>query len=206
MAAKVALGVPLHASAARPSRSGPGAATRAASGTRWSKRSSPRRPRGGAHGRTGARAHGAVAAPVRLGDIAADAAPRYRPGWPSSTTCWAAASCPGSLVLVGGEPGIGKSTLLLQVRRAARGRRRARRSTPAARSRRSRCGCARTGSRSPPAGVPVLAETVLERVIEQAAAVGARVVVVDSIQTAYTDATSRARRATSARCASAPPG
>ena len=32
----------------------------------------------------------------------------------SSTGCWAAASCPGSLVLLGGEPGIGKSTLLLQ--------------------------------------------------------------------------------------------
>ena len=32
----------------------------------------------------------------------------------SSIACSAAASCPGSLVLLGGEPGIGKSTLLLQ--------------------------------------------------------------------------------------------
>ena len=37
-----------------------------------------------------------------------------RPGSTSSIACWAAASCPGSLVLLGGEPGIGKSTLLLQ--------------------------------------------------------------------------------------------
>ena len=34
-----------------------------------------------------------------------------RPGSASSTACWAAASCPGSLVLLGGSPGIGKSTL-----------------------------------------------------------------------------------------------
>ena len=37
-----------------------------------------------------------------------------RPASASSTACSAAASCPGSLVLLGGEPGIGKSTLLLQ--------------------------------------------------------------------------------------------
>ena len=33
----------------------------------------------------------------------------------SSTACSAAASCPARMVLIGGEPGIGKSTLLLQV-------------------------------------------------------------------------------------------
>ena len=33
----------------------------------------------------------------------------------SSTSCSAAASFPGSMILIGGEPGIGKSTLLLQV-------------------------------------------------------------------------------------------
>ena len=38
-----------------------------------------------------------------------------RPASTNSTSCSAAASFPGSMILVGGEPGIGKSTLLLQV-------------------------------------------------------------------------------------------
>ena len=38
-----------------------------------------------------------------------------RPALPNSTASPAAASCPGSALLIGGEPGIGKSTLLLQV-------------------------------------------------------------------------------------------
>ena len=45
------------------------------------------------------------------------------PASPSSTGCWAAASVPGSVTLVGGEPGIGKSTLLLQAAAAVRRRR-----------------------------------------------------------------------------------
>ena len=46
-----------------------------------------------------------------------------RPGWASSTGCWAGGLVTGSLVLVGGEPGIGKSTLLLQtLLRSASGR------------------------------------------------------------------------------------
>ena len=50
------------------------------------------------------------------------AAPRpAAPGSASSTGCSAAAWCPGAVVLVAGEPGIGKSTLLLDVAaRAAR--------------------------------------------------------------------------------------
>ena len=38
---------------------------------------------------------------------------RQRPASASSTACSAAAWCPGALVLLGGDPGIGKSTLLL---------------------------------------------------------------------------------------------
>ena len=49
-----------------------------------------------------------------------------RPASPSSTGCSAAGSLPGSVTLLGGEPGIGKSTLLLQAlaamaRRGGRG-------------------------------------------------------------------------------------
>ncbi len=92
---------------------------------------------------------------------------------------------PGSVVLVGGEPGIGKSTLLLQCagRLEASGvptlyvsgeespeqiRLRAGRLT------------------EPVDAVHVLGETALEPILHHAAALGARVVIVDSIQTTYT--------------------
>ena len=39
----------------------------------------------------------------------------FRPAWASWTVCSAGALCKGSLVLVGGAPGIGKSTLMLQI-------------------------------------------------------------------------------------------
>jgi len=138
------------------------------------------------HGGAGARGRGGPA-PVRLGEIAADAAPRWRTGLAEFDYVLGGGIVPGSLVLVGGEPGIGKSTLLLQcaARLQAAG-------VPTLYA---------SGEESPeqlrlraerleePTGdVPVLAETALERVIEQAGAVKARVVVVDSIQTAYTEA------------------
>ena len=128
---------------------------------------------------------GAGPEPVRLDAIAADAMPRWRTGLAEFDYVLGGGLVPGSLVLVGGEPGIGKSTLLLQcaARLEAAG-------VPTLYA---------SGEESPeqvrlradrleePAGrVHVLAETVLERVIEQAVRVGARVVVVDSIQTAYT--------------------
>jgi len=140
----------------------------------------------GGHGGAGARGHGGPA-PVRLGAIAADAAPRWKTGLAEFDYVLGGGIVPGSLVLVGGEPGIGKSTLLLQVaaRLEAAG-------VPTLYA---------SGEESPEQlrlraerleedtdGVPVLAETVLERIIEQAGLIGARVVVVDSIQTAYTDA------------------
>jgi len=122
---------------------------------------------------------------VRLGDLAAEGLPRYRTGLAEFDYVLGGGIVPGSLVLVGGEPGIGKSTLLLQVA-----------------ARLEAAGIATlyaSGEESPeqvrlradrleePAdNVHVLAETVLERVIEHAARMGARVLVVDSIQTAYT--------------------
>src|SRR5213592_266330 len=93
---------------------------------------------------------------------------------------------PGSVVLVGGEPGIGKSTLLLQCA-----------------ARLEQAGIPTlyvSGEESPDqlrlradrltvdAGpVHVLGETRLEAVLHHARALGSRVVFVDSIQTTYTD-------------------
>ena len=52
---------------------------------------------------------------------------------------------PGAAVLLAGEPGVGKSTLLLEVAAADRAQRQRARSTSPARSPRPRCGCAPTG-------------------------------------------------------------
>lgn len=51
---------------------------------------------------------------VRLDSIPADAAPRFKTGLAEFDYVLGGGIVPGSLVLVGGEPGIGKSTLLLQ--------------------------------------------------------------------------------------------
>ena len=93
---------------------------------------------------------------------------------------------PGSVVLVGGEPGIGKSTLLLQCA-----------------ARLEQAGVPTlyvSGEESPDqirlraarltvdaGAVHVLGETRLEAITHHAHALGARVVLVDSIQTTYTD-------------------
>lgn len=91
---------------------------------------------------------------------------------------------PGSLVLLGGEPGIGKSTLLLQAAAqvAAAGRTvlycSAEESPHQVRRRGERLGL------SPPR-LHVLAETCLERVIDEVTRLSPDLVVVDSIQTVF---------------------
>jgi DNA repair protein RadA/Sms len=128
---------------------------------------------------------GLGALPVRLGDLSADPIPRYRTGLAEFDYVLGGGIVPGSLVLVGGEPGIGKSTLLLQcaARLEAAGvptlYASGEESPDQVRLRADRL-------EEPADRVHVLAETVLERVIEQAIRLDARVVVVDSIQTAYT--------------------
>lgn len=88
---------------------------------------------------------------------------------------------PGSVVLVGGEPGIGKTTLLLQAaaRLAGSGRRvlyvTGEESLPQVRLRAERLGTARED-------VLALAETGLEAILAAVAEAGPEVVVVDSVQ------------------------
>jgi DNA repair protein RadA/Sms len=91
---------------------------------------------------------------------------------------------PGSLVLIGGEPGIGKSTLLLQAAAHM-----ARSTGPVlyssgeesehqVKSRGERLGVAR-------APLYLLAETCLERILEEIARIRPALVIVDSIQTIF---------------------
>jgi len=70
----------------------------------------------GPSARAAARAIGGpgVAAPAALADLGAEDAPRLRVGIGELDRVLGGGIVPGSLVLLGGEPGIGKSTLLLQ--------------------------------------------------------------------------------------------
>jgi DNA repair protein RadA/Sms len=127
------------------------------------------------------------AATVRLSDVVSSAVDRFSSGIAELDLVLGGGIVPGSLVLVGGEPGIGKSTLLLQVldHVAASGR-----------SVLLVCGeesAAQVKMRAEricrdPGGISVLAETELETVLETVAAAAPALVVVDSVQTLYSDA------------------
>src|SRR5690606_18457641 len=71
-----------------------------------------------------ARAGRATAGAKRLGEVEADRLTRWTTGIPELDFVLGGGLVPGSMTLIGGEPGIGKSTLLLQAaaRPAASGR------------------------------------------------------------------------------------
>jgi DNA repair protein RadA/Sms len=91
---------------------------------------------------------------------------------------------PGSLVLIGGEPGIGKSTLLLQAAAHFAGTvgpvlySSGEESEHQIKSRGERLGVA-------PAPLYILAETCLERILEEVARLRPAFIIVDSVQTVF---------------------
>lgn len=133
-----------------------------------------------------ARGRGPGPVPGRLRDVAARPLERWRSGIDELDYVLGGGIVPGSMTLIGGEPGIGKSTLLLQV--AAR--------LEAA----GRTVLYASGEESPDqirlradrleedaGAVHVLGETRLEAIVHAARAVRSDLVVLDSIQTVYTD-------------------
>jgi DNA repair protein RadA/Sms len=144
---------------------------------------------------TGARARAAsgrvaTAVPVPLAGLADQDVPRLPVGLAELDRVLGGGIVPGSLVLVGGEPGIGKSTLLLQ---AAAGLATAGRSVLYATGEESggqvRLRAGRLGLLEGPAAqaVHVLAEHDVGRIAETARAGRPAAVIVDSIQTATLD-------------------
>ena len=101
----------------------------------------------------------------RCGTYRVERVPRLRTGIGELDRVLGGGLVPGSLVLLGGSPGIGKSTLTGHGAGQPRGRRAARRSTSAARSPRRRSACAPSGSGDGALEVPVLAETDLDTVL-----------------------------------------
>ena len=125
-------------------------------------------------------------APVRLKSITAESLVRWRTGIPEFDFVLGGGIVPGSMTLIGGEPGIGKSTLLLQ---AASRLETAGRTVLYASGEESPDQIRlRAGRLVEDAGeVHVLGETRLEAIIEAVSVVGADLVIIDSIQTVYTD-------------------
>ncbi len=124
---------------------------------------------------------------VRLRDVTAASLDRWTTGLAELDFVLGGGIVPGSMTLIGGEPGIGKSTLLLQAaaRLEAGGRpvlyASGEESAEQLRMRADRLGDV--------AGeVRVVGETRLESVLAAARLVDASVLVLDSIQTVYTDA------------------
>jgi DNA repair protein RadA/Sms len=139
----------------------------------------------GGGGSAAAARNGAGAAAVRLRDVQGTESTRWSTGLDEFDFVLGGGIVPGSVVLVGGEPGIGKSTILLQVaaRLEAEGRRTlyvsGEESALQVRLRADRL-------RGAAGEVSLLAETELETVLLRAAESAPDVLLVDSIQTVYT--------------------
>ncbi|HEY7683987.1 MAG TPA: DNA repair protein RadA [Gemmatimonadales bacterium] len=141
----------------------------------------PHRAAGGSRPR-----HRAAAPPNRLRDIAESRLVRWSTGLPELDFVLGSGIVPGSMTLVGGEPGIGKSTLLLQA--AARLEARGRKVLYASGEESPEQVRLRADRLEEDAGsVHVLGETSLEAVLDAAHTMGADLLILDSIQTVYTD-------------------
>jgi DNA repair protein RadA/Sms len=125
--------------------------------------------------------------PVALRDIGETAVPRLPTSIGELDRVLGGGIVPGSLILLGGEPGIGKSTLLLQA--AAGTERPVLYATGEESSAQVRLRAERLGLLDAPAGgaIEVLAEREVGRIVEVGRSMRPAVVVVDSIQTATID-------------------
>jgi DNA repair protein RadA/Sms len=124
--------------------------------------------------------------PIRLTDLKQSAIARWKTGLAEFDFVLGGGIVPGSVVLVGGEPGIGKSTLLMQC---------------AARLENQGVSTLYvSGEESPDqlrlradrleedaGGIHVLGETRLESILHHAAQLRSSVVLLDSVQTTYTE-------------------
>src|SRR5213082_1525591 len=129
-----------------------------------------------------ARKRGTAKPLLRLVDVEAEEAARIPTGVPELDRVLGGGLVPASLVLVGGEPGVGKSTLLLSALAAISKERRALLVTGEESTAQVKLRAARLGG---PANVEILAETELEVVCATLEAEKPEVCVIDSVQTLY---------------------
>jgi DNA repair protein RadA/Sms len=123
--------------------------------------------------------------PLMLNEISTESGMRYTTGYGELNRVLGGGVVPGSLVLVGGDPGIGKSTLILQMCEGLGTTHRVlyvsgEESATQIKLRADRLGVCRDG-------ILMLAETSFEQVEAAIQQTAPSVVIVDSIQTIYSD-------------------
>jgi len=128
-------------------------------------------------------------AAIQLGDVRDELLARFGSGYGELDRVLGGGMVPGSLVLLGGDPGIGKSTLLLQVADRVASQNRvlyvaAEESAQQIKLRAGRLGVAAGNAASTP-NLYILAETDLEAILRELDALKPQVAVIDSIQTLY---------------------
>jgi DNA repair protein RadA/Sms len=119
--------------------------------------------------------------PTALGALAEDAGLRYATGFGEFDRVLGGGLVPGSVVLLGGDPGVGKSTLLQQVAAKLPGELDACYATGEESLRQVAQRSHRLGIDNP--ALKLLADTSIDNVLEQASAMKSRAIVIDSIQT-----------------------
>src|SRR5438270_3161224 len=128
---------------------------------------------------------GSIAVTPRLRDVSGSESERWATGLDEFDFVVGGGIVPGSMILIGGEPGIGKSTLLLQV--AARLQGSGHRTLYASGEESPLQVKLRADRLSGDAGdVELLSETNLETVLATAASAAPSALIVDSIQTVFT--------------------
>lgn len=123
--------------------------------------------------------------PVPLGDVAADDEARYATGFGEFDRVLGGGLVPGSIVLLGGDPGVGKSTLLQQVAARLADRVDVLYATGEESLRQVADRARRLGLSD--SKLTLLADTSLDNILGQVEKHAARVVVIDSIQTVVSD-------------------
>lgn len=135
-------------------------------------------------GGTRTRDSGRAAPPIPLSEIEAESSVRLATGLPELDRVIGGGIVPGGVVLVGGDPGIGKSTLLLQMSdRVARAGDTVLYVTGEESRSQIKMRATRLGIGSE--RIVVLPETNVSRVLEEAPRAHPAVLIVDSIQTVY---------------------
>jgi DNA repair protein RadA/Sms len=120
-----------------------------------------------------------------LGAIEAKAVPRFPTGVEEFDRVLGGGMVPGGVILLGGDPGIGKSTLLLQAMAAIGAARKALYVTGEESAEQIALRAQRLALINAP--VSLLAEVALESIVAAIDAEAPEVVVIDSIQTVYTE-------------------
>jgi DNA repair protein RadA/Sms len=129
---------------------------------------------------------GTASAVRPLGSIQPTATPRFPTGIEEFDRVLGDGLVPGGVILLGGDPGIGKSTLLLQAMAAIGASRKALYVTGEESVEQVALRAQRLGLINAP--VSLLAEVQLESIVAAIRSESPEVVVIDSIQTAYTEA------------------